>query len=111
MEKCTPDNNFLAPNVCRQLIIEDTGALTAILNIAQNSRKGLREKTAALVWQYLKKFQPDRKPDDSFIYTVLKGKQARISIRNMQKLIKKYADKVSDHYASRHLKPNCLLPL
>lgn len=58
----------------------------------------LSEKTAALVRQYVKEFHSSRNKDTPFIYTVIKGKQDRMSIRNIQKLIKKYADKVRADY-------------
>jgi len=58
----------------------------------------LSKKTAALVRQYVKEFHPDRNKDVPFIYTVIKGKQDHMSIRNIQKLIKKYADKVKNDY-------------
>lgn len=64
-------------------------------------------KTAALVRQYVKEFHPDRNKGVPFIYTVVKGKQDRMSIRNIQKLIKKYADKVKTDYADL---PNSVSP-
>jgi len=60
----------------------------------------LSEKTAALVRQYVKEFHPDRNKNAPFIYTVVKGKQDHMSIRNIQKLIKKYADKAKNEYTN-----------
>jgi len=80
----------------------DTGEM--YLNIHGKGNKErkvyLSEKTAALVRQYVKEFHPDRNRDVPFIYTVLKGKQGRMSIRNIQKLIKKYADKAKIDYTT-----------
>ena len=58
----------------------------------------LDEKTAALVRQYLSEFHPHMNPGDYLIYTVTKGNHGPMTKRNVQKLIKKYADKARDAY-------------
>lgn len=58
----------------------------------------LDEKTAALVRQYLSEFHAYMNPGDFFIYTVVKGNHGAMTTRNVQKLIKKYADKAREKY-------------
>ena len=58
----------------------------------------LDPKTSAIVRQYMKEFHPEPIPDDPFIYTVIGGDRKHMSERNVQKLIKKYADKVRESY-------------
>lgn len=58
----------------------------------------LDTKTTALVKQYLNEFHPNLQPSDHFIYTVVGGVQKPMSKRNVQKLIKKYADKVRENH-------------
>ena len=55
-------------------------------------------KTSALVRQYMKEFHSDPAPDDPFIYTIIGGTKKHMSERNVQKLIKKYADNVRKSY-------------
>ena len=58
----------------------------------------LDTKTSALVRQYLNEYHPEMDPRAPFIYTIMKGERGAMSARNVQKLIKKYADKVrSEH--------------
>ncbi len=52
----------------------------------------LDEKTSALVNQYLSEFHPYMKADKFLIYTVVKDTHGAMTTRNVQKLIKKYAD-------------------
>ncbi len=129
-------------------IIEDVDALTALLSMPPNTKKGLRDKvimsvlydggvrldelitlkirdlnlsneeirikilgkgnkertdvldskTSALIRQYLSEFHADMKMDAPFIYTEIKGIRSAMSSRNVQKLIKKYADKVRENH-------------
>lgn len=58
----------------------------------------LDEKTSALVNQYLSEFHPHMKADEFFVYTVIKGEHGEMTTRNVQKLIKKYADSVRGKY-------------
>ena len=58
----------------------------------------LDTKTSALVRQYLNEYHPEMDPRAPFIYTVMKGERGAMSARNVQKLIKKYADMVRDKY-------------
>lgn len=55
-------------------------------------------KTTALIRQYMGGFHPERNRDAPFIYTVIDGKQKYMAARNVQKLIKKYSDKVRKEY-------------
>ena len=48
--------------------------------------------------QYLKEYLSERDADAPFIYTVIGGKVKHMTTRNVQKLIKKYADKVRETY-------------
>ncbi len=130
-------------------IIEDMDALTAMLSMPPNTRKGLRDKvimsvlydggirldeliglkirdlnlsdecirvkirgkgnkertdvldnkTSALIRQYLSEFHPEMDLNSPFIYTIIKGNCGAMSARNVQKLIKKYADKVRRNYS------------
>lgn len=52
----------------------------------------LSQKTSALVKQYLSEFHSHMRADEFLIYTVVKGIKGAMTIRNVQKLIKKYAD-------------------
>ena len=58
----------------------------------------LDTKTSALVRQYLNEYHPEMDPRAPFIYTIMKGERGAMSARNVQKLIKKYADKVRGEY-------------
>lgn len=58
----------------------------------------LGNKTSALIRQYTAEFHPDMDRNAPFLYTIIDGKQKRMSIRNVQKLIKKYADQVREKY-------------
>ena len=58
----------------------------------------LDKKTSAIVRQYMKEFHPDAYPDEPFIYTEIGGTRKHMSERNVQKLIRKYADKVRESY-------------
>lgn len=55
-------------------------------------------KTSALVRQYMKEFHPERNVEAPFIYTVIGGNLKHMTARNVQKLIRKYADKVRESY-------------
>lgn len=53
----------------------------------------LSEKTIPLVKQYIKLYHKDmRKRSTPFIYTVIKGEIGRMSERNVERIVKKYAD-------------------
>lgn len=58
----------------------------------------LDQKTSALIRQYLSEFHPEMRMDTPFIYTEIKGTRGAMSARNVQKLIKKYADKVRESH-------------
>jgi len=69
----------------------------------------LDTKTTALIRQYLMEYHPDFEPDAPFIYTVIGGVQKPMSKRNIQKFIKKYADKVrTDHELPVSVSPHTL---
>ena len=59
----------------------------------------LSEKAVPLVKQYISIFHKDlRKRSDPFIYTVIHGNMERMSIRNVERIVQKYADKIRpDH--------------
>ena len=55
-------------------------------------------RTSALIRQYLDEFHPKMTLTEPFIYTEINGARHQMSIRNVQKLIKRYADKTrKDH--------------
>ena len=56
------------------------------------------EKTSALVRQYLDEYHPHMDPCAPFIYTTIKGQTGPMSRRNVESLIKKYADKARANY-------------
>lgn len=58
----------------------------------------LDTKTSALIRQYMGEYHPGLEPNAPFIYTVIGGMQKHMSTRNVQKLIKKYSDKVRADY-------------
>lgn len=58
----------------------------------------LDERTAALVRQYLGEFHPYMEPGEHLIYTTVKGNCGSMTTRNVQKLIKKYADKAREEH-------------
>lgn len=67
----------------------------------------LDTKTSALVRQYLQEYHPEMDPKAPFIYTIVKGERGAMSARNVQKLIKKYADKVrSEHNLPASVSPH-----
>jgi len=55
-------------------------------------------KTSALVKQYLDEFHPYLEPTSPLIYTKIKGNIGSMTTRNIQKMIKKYADQIKDKY-------------
>jgi site-specific recombinase XerD len=67
----------------------------------------LDTKTSALVRQYLQEYHPEMDPKAPFIYTVVKGERGAMSARNIQKLIKKYADRIrEDHNLPDSVSPH-----
>lgn len=58
----------------------------------------LDSKTSAIVRQYLLEYHPNLEATAPFIYTIVGGIQKPMSKRNVQKLIKNYADKVRTDY-------------
>ena len=58
----------------------------------------LGAKASSLIRQYLNEYHPEMDPGSPLFYTVVKGKRGPMSTRNVQKLIKKYADKVRGEY-------------
>ncbi len=67
----------------------------------------LDSRTSALVLQYLGEYHPEMDPSAPFIYTVVTGEKGPMSTRNIQKLIKKYADKVRED----HTLPDSVSPI
>ncbi len=69
----------------------------------------LDEKTAALVRQYLTEFHPYMNPNDYLIYTTIKGNRGPMTIRNVQKTVKKYADQArKEHELPPKVSPHTL---
>lgn len=58
----------------------------------------LDTRTSALIRQYLAECHQNPEPNAPFIYTVVGGVRKAMSKRNVQKLIKKYADKARTDY-------------
>lgn len=67
----------------------------------------LDEKTTVLVLQYLEEYHPDRRLSLPFFYTESHGQRHPMSVRNYEKLIKKYADKAR---ADNHPLPDSVSP-
>ena len=57
---------------------------------------------------YLKVYHPEQKPDDPLIYTVIKGKKDCMSVGNVERIIKKYADKIRPEHPNlpKHCYPH-----
>lgn len=84
----------------RDMTITDNSISIKIQGKGNNERTvELDERTITLVKQYLGESHPRMSPDDYFIYTVVKGSKGPMSTRNVQKLIKRYADKVKEEYS------------
>ena len=58
----------------------------------------LGTKTSALIKQYLDEYHPEMDLTSPFIYTSVKGRRGPMSRRNVEKLIKKYADMIRGEY-------------
>lgn len=54
----------------------------------------ITDATAAHIRNYLKLYHPDTSPDVPFIYTVIKGSKGRMSVGNVERIIKKYAEQI-----------------
>jgi site-specific recombinase XerD len=64
-------------------------------------------KTSSLIRQYLNEFHAEMDPSAPFIYTIVKGERGPMSARNVQKLIKKYADQArKEHYLPDSVSPH-----
>lgn len=57
---------------------------------------GLSDKSVKLIKDYLQEFHFDSDPDSPFFYTVIHGNRNHMSIRNVQRLLKKYSDEVKN---------------
>ena len=91
--------NELVSLKIRHITVSDDCIKFKILGKGNKERISvLDEKTATLVRQYLSEFHPQMEPDNYLIYTVTKGNHGPMTTRNVQKLIKKYADKVRFAY-------------
>lgn len=59
------------------------------------------DKSVPLLEQYLKIYHPDiKKRSLPFIYTVIKGKTDRMSVRNVERIVQKYADQIRSRFPS-----------
>ena len=63
--------------------------------------KGDKERSVAItdttvdhLRNYLKTYHPTRAPDSPLIFTVIKGRKDRMSVGNVERIIKKYASKI-----------------
>lgn len=54
----------------------------------------ISDATAGHVRNHLKVYHPQKDPDSPFVYTVMKGRRDRMSVGNVERIIKKYADKI-----------------
>lgn len=55
----------------------------------------LSEKAVPLVRQYISIFHQDqRRRNDPFFYTIIHGNVGRMSVRNVERIVQKYADKI-----------------
>lgn len=54
----------------------------------------ITDATATHVRNYLKQYHPEMLPDTPFIYTVIKKHKGRMSIGNVERIIKKYAEQI-----------------
>lgn len=58
----------------------------------------ITDATAKHISNYLRSFHVDPSPDSPLIYTVIKGDMGRMSVGNVERIIKKYADQIRpDH--------------
>ena len=58
----------------------------------------INDATAKHISNYLRSFHRDPSPDSPLIYTVIKGEMGRMSVGNVERIIKKYADQIRpDH--------------
>ncbi len=84
----------------RDITISEEGISIKINGKGSKERTAeLDEKTSKLVKQYLGEAHPSMSSEYYFIYTNFKGPKHPMSIRNVQKLIKGYADKVREKYS------------
>ena len=59
------------------------------------------DKSVPLLKQYLKIYHPDiRNRSLPFIYTVIRGKTDRMSVRNVERIVQKYADQIRSRFPS-----------
>ena len=71
----------------------------------------LTKKTVEHIRQYIETYHKEGEQRSTpFIYTVIKGRMARMSERNVERIIKKYADKVRIDFPEipRHVYPHML---
>lgn len=54
----------------------------------------ITDATASHLKNYIKLYHPDNQPDKPLIYTVIKGHTDRMSVGNVERIIKKYADQI-----------------
>ena len=54
----------------------------------------ITDTTADHMRNYLKAYHPTKDPDSPLILTVIKGRKDRMSVGNVERIIKKYASKI-----------------
>lgn len=70
----------------------------------------ITDKTAGHLKNYLKVYHNMIVPDDPLIYTVIKGHKDRMSVGNVERIVKKYAAQISSEYPDlpEHCYPHML---
>ena len=70
----------------------------------------ITDKTAGHLKNYLKVYHNVIVPDDPLIYTVIKGHKDRMSVGNVERIVKKYAAQISSEYPDlpEHCYPHML---
>ncbi len=59
------------------------------------------DKSVPLIRQYIEIYHPNyTKRSVPLIYTVIKGRTGRMSTRNIERIVQKYADQIRDHHPS-----------
>ena len=54
----------------------------------------ITDATAGHIKNYMKLYHPENDPDIPFIYTVIKGRKDRMSVGNIERIIRKYAEQI-----------------
>lgn len=60
----------------------------------------LTDMTSAHLKDYIKVYHPEKEADAPLIYTVIKGHRDRMSVGNVERIIKKYAEKIRPEHSN-----------